>query len=193
MNQAPQTLPRKLEAPISRRAFLGIAAGAMLAVLGLGGLTGCASVRTGHDAGKALSSRQKPTSGLDEKWTNHYDGGTWPPYEPPLKPIYFDYDKSVIRPDQLETLVNNIKYIKDNEYFTVAIVGHCDERGSTEYNMALGYKRAESLKAYLVAHGIPAKRIKALSVGKERPADPRHCEEAWAKNRRALFLQIVTP
>ena len=101
--------------------------------------------------------------------------------------IYFDFDKSNLKPLACEVLENKANWLKNNSEFSIRIEGHCDERGTHEYNLALGDRRAYSAKKYLVALGISAERISTLSFGEERPADPGHGEEAWTKNRRCEF------
>lgn len=105
-----------------------------------------------------------------------------------LKDIYFDFDKSSIRPDARETLKANADYILKNKAAGIVVEGHCDERGTAEYNMALGQKRAQEAKKYLVNLGVKGSSIKTVSYGKERPIDPGHDEDAWAKNRRDHFV-----
>ncbi len=102
--------------------------------------------------------------------------------------IYFDYDKSNIRPDQMERLEKDLKYLKDHPEVKVQIEGNCDERGTTEYNLALGERRAKTVLEYLTKNGIAADRLRVLSKGEENPADPGHTEEAWGKNRRDEFM-----
>ncbi|MGA2518268.1 MAG: peptidoglycan-associated lipoprotein Pal [Thermodesulfobacteriota bacterium] len=102
-----------------------------------------------------------------------------------LKDIHFDFDKYNIRPGDAEIVRENAALLKKYPKVKVQIEGHCDERGTTEYNLALGERRANSTKKYLISLGISATRISTISYGKERPLDPGHNEEAWAKNRRA--------
>jgi len=109
---------------------------------------------------------------------------------PELKDIFFDFDKYNIRPGDAEVLKNNLDWFKANPGKKVRIEGHCDERGTVEYNLVLGQKRADSTKNYLINLGVDGKLLETVSYGKERPFDPGHNEEAWAKNRRAHFLQI---
>ena len=108
-----------------------------------------------------------------------------------LRPIHFDFDKFDIRPDAARTLGDNAAQIKKYTQFRVRIEGHCDERGTVEYNLALGEKRARAARDYLVSLGTPANRMSIISFGKERPVDPGHTEEAWAKNRRAEFVFLA--
>lgn len=105
--------------------------------------------------------------------------------------INFDFDKSNIRPDAREILKTNADVFLNNSASTIVIGGYCDERGTAEYNMALGQKRAQEAKKYLVNLGIKESKMKTISYGEERPLDPGSNEEAWAKNRRAHF--VVTP
>ena len=111
--------------------------------------------------------------------------------ETAVKDIFFEFDKSNISPDAREILKANADFLLKNGNSKVVIEGHCDERGTAEYNMALGQRRAQETKKYLVNLGIKEPRIKTISYGEERPLDPGHNEDAWARNRRAHFA--VTP
>ncbi len=106
----------------------------------------------------------------------------------PLKDIFFDFDKSSIRTEMTKSLAENVRWLKANPTAAIIIEGHCDERGTVEYNQALGQRRAMSVKNYLVAAGIGARRMKVISYGKERPFAPGHDESAWKWNRRAHFV-----
>jgi peptidoglycan-associated lipoprotein len=101
--------------------------------------------------------------------------------------IHFDFDKSNIRPGDATILDQKIAILQANPMLRITITGNCDERGSDEYNLALGNRRALSAKEYLVNHGISADRIMTASNGEERPLDPAHNEAAWAQNRRDEF------
>jgi len=105
-----------------------------------------------------------------------------------IQNIYFDYDKSSIRPDAREILKANAEIFTKNNDAKIVVEGYCDERGTAEYNMALGERRAQEAKQYLVNLGINASRIETISYGEEKPLDTRSTEEAWAQNRRAQFL-----
>ncbi len=107
--------------------------------------------------------------------------------EASVKDIYFDFDKSNIRPDAREVLKANADYFLKNSAAAIIVEGHCDERGTAEYNMALGQRRAQEAKKYLVNLGVKGSAIKTISYGKERPVDQGRDEQAWAKNRRAHF------
>jgi peptidoglycan-associated lipoprotein len=102
--------------------------------------------------------------------------------------VLFDFDRADLKPEGRETLKKLADYMTANKSVTVVVEGHCDERGTVEYNLALGESRALSAMNYLVSLGVNKARIKTISYGKERPLDPGHNEEAWAKNRRAHFV-----
>ncbi len=101
--------------------------------------------------------------------------------------IHFDYDKAIIRAGDAAVLDQKVAILQANPGLRIRISGHCDERGSDEYNLALGNRRATSSKQYLVSHGIDASRIETASYGEERPIAPGHDETAWAQNRRDEF------
>jgi peptidoglycan-associated lipoprotein len=105
----------------------------------------------------------------------------------PLGTVYFDLDKSDLRDDALEVLRRNAEWLKAHAVYRVRIEGNCDERGTTEYNLALGDRRASSVKSYLVKAGIDAGRFETISYGEEHPVDMGHDDSAWQKNRRADF------
>jgi len=103
------------------------------------------------------------------------------------KMIHFDFDRSEIKPEYYPVVKAIADYMAADTAVTVTIEGNCDERGTREYNLALGERRAKAAKNALVAQGISPDRITTISYGEERPLDPRHNEEAWAKNRRGEF------
>jgi peptidoglycan-associated lipoprotein len=103
---------------------------------------------------------------------------------PALNPIYFDFDKAVIHTDDATALEAIGQYLLRHVDRVVTIAGHCDERGTVEYNIALGDRRAVAARDFLVRIGVDGTRIKTISYGEARPADPGHDEQAWAKNRR---------
>ncbi len=117
-----------------------------------------------------------------------------PPPEPPPAPevtfqeIFFDFDRSFVREDAKSALETNAQVLKDNATVTVRIEGNCDERGTVEYNLALGQRRAEAARQYLIDLGVEAARIQTISYGKERPRNPGHDEAAWQENRRDDFV-----
>jgi len=106
----------------------------------------------------------------------------------PLNPVYFELDSSDLSPSGQKALDANAALLKKYPTWAVTIEGHCDERGTAEYNLALGERRAIAARAYLVSLGIAADRLRTVSYGKEFPFDPGHDEGAWSKNRRAHFV-----
>jgi peptidoglycan-associated lipoprotein len=111
--------------------------------------------------------------------------------EVPLQMIHFDFDRYFIRDDAKPVLERNATWLKKWDSVQILIEGHCDERGTEEYNLALGEKRAKSTYDYLVSLGVSSDRIKTISYGKSQSLDPGHTEMAWAKNRRAQFTIIA--
>jgi len=107
---------------------------------------------------------------------------------PELRGVFFDFDKSTIRTDAARTLDTNIAWLKSNPAALILIEGHCDERGTNAYNLALGERRARATQDYLEARGVAAARITIISYGEERPACTARNEACWAQNRRAHFL-----
>jgi len=105
----------------------------------------------------------------------------------PLKDVFFDYDMSNVRDDQKAALNDNVGWLKVNTRAKLLVEGHCDERGTAEYNLGLGERRAKAVKDYLIAAGIAADRISTISYGKERPFVLGHDESAWKWNRRGHF------
>lgn len=105
-----------------------------------------------------------------------------------LKPIHFDFDKSDIRRDDAAILEASAKSLNANPNQIVLIEGHCDERGTNEYNLALGERRARASMNFLMAQGVAADRITVVSYGEERPLCSEQSETCWAQNRRAMFL-----
>jgi peptidoglycan-associated lipoprotein len=106
----------------------------------------------------------------------------------PLKPVFYELDSSDVSPTGQKVLDENAQLLKRYPAWAITIEGHCDERGTAEYNLALGERRAVAARAYLVAQGISADRLRIVSYGKEFPFDPGHDESAFAKNRRAHFV-----
>lgn len=104
-----------------------------------------------------------------------------------LDKIYFDFDSFVLSEQARKTLTDNAVYLQNNTAANLRIEGNCDERGSAEYNIALGEKRSKAAMKYLITLGIPEVRLTTISYGKEKPADPGHDKAAWSKNRRDDF------
>jgi len=118
--------------------------------------------------------------------------GATTPASGPLKEIYFDYDRYDLRADARATLKGNADWLKGNPSVRIEIEGHCDERGTNEYNLALGAKRAQAAKDYLVSLGITANRLSTISYGEEVPVCKEQNEECWQKNRRDRFVIVPT-
>jgi peptidoglycan-associated lipoprotein len=106
----------------------------------------------------------------------------------PLKAVFYDLDNADLSAEAQQALQANAELLKQNATWQITVEGHCDERGTAEYNLALGERRANTARDYLVSLGIPATRLKTVSYGKEFPFDPAHNETAWSKNRRAHFV-----
>jgi peptidoglycan-associated lipoprotein len=106
-----------------------------------------------------------------------------------VRDAYFDYDKADIRPDARQALSKTADFLKGHPQFKVTVEGHCDERGSTEYNLGLGQRRADAVKQYLVSLGVPADRLATVSFGKEKPFCQEHAEPCWQQNRRGHFVK----
>ncbi|MDY6849894.1 MAG: peptidoglycan-associated lipoprotein Pal [Thermodesulfobacteriota bacterium] len=107
-----------------------------------------------------------------------------------LQRIFFEFDQYTLSAEARRTLADNAEYLKENPQIKVLIEGHCDERGSDEYNLALGEKRAQAVKNYLVSLGVEPGRLSVISYGEELPLDPGRGEEAWSRNRRAEFKPV---
>jgi len=171
------------------RMFLVIAVGL---TVGIFGLNGCSSKKkVVIQPRQTVKEPEKPapqvkvTPKVEEK-VNEAEK----PRELRFTTIYFDFDKSDIRSDQRSGIIRNAQLLQDNKAAKIRIEGHCDERGTNEYNLALGQRRAEAAKTFLVDYGIDSSRISTISYGEERPVDSGHNENAWAKNRRTEFIAV---
>jgi len=107
-----------------------------------------------------------------------------------LQDAFYNYDESTLSPDAQAALTASANWLKKNTQYNLLIEGHCDERGTEQYNLALGDRRANSAKEYIAALGVDASRLRTVSYGEERPFDPGHDEAAWAKNRRAHLVIV---
>jgi len=107
-----------------------------------------------------------------------------------IKDAYFGYDEAALGADAQAALTDSANWLKRNSQFSLLIEGHCDERGTEQYNLALGDRRANQAKQFLMTLGVDAGRIRTVSYGEERPFDPGHDESAWAKNRRAHLVLV---
>jgi peptidoglycan-associated lipoprotein len=138
----------------------------------------------------ATPSPRVPTSSLETHQKGNLDGGT---VRGPLKDVHFDFDHYYLRPDARATLRTDADWLKANPSIRVEIEGHADEQGTNEYNLALGAKRADSVKRYLVDLGIAPGRFSTISYGEELPLCKEHNESCWEKNRRAHFATKTAP
>lgn len=102
--------------------------------------------------------------------------------------FYFDYDRAVINPDDLSALEMHATILRNNRDRSIVVEGHCDERGTREYNLALGERRSDAVRSFLTSAGVSPRQIENVSYGEERPEDPGHNESAWARNRRAVMI-----
>jgi len=127
---------------------------------------------------------QPPVGGLYPDPRNDPDGG----YDFENKDIYFEFDSSALSATAQGILKDKANFMNKYKSMSIVIEGHCDERGTNEYNLALGDRRAESAKSFLLKLGISASKIKTISYGEEKPVDMGHDEAAWEKNRRAHFV-----
>ena len=107
---------------------------------------------------------------------------------PLSRTFYFDYDKSVLKPADLGALEMHAQILRRNPDRSIVLEGHCDERGTREYNLALGERRADSVRSFLLSAGVSGGQIETVSYGEEQPADPGHNEAAWERNRRAVMI-----
>ena len=170
---------------------LGIA---LMATIMIGGLSGCKKnnapeVDTGStindNSNSSTTNETTTTAGLPEIDDATLFGATG------LEVIYFDYNSYSLRPDALASLKANAEKIKQNTTALIQIEGHCDERGTQEYNLTLGEKRALATREYLMSMGVSGDRMVTISYGEEDPQDAGHTEASWSKNRRSEFNKAL--
>ena len=168
---------------------------ALIVLFLVSGIIGCATTPPATQEGmveQADMSKQADAKGAAETAQDTMKSESMPSHVDmaAMKNIYFDFDKFTLTAESRATLTDNAKYLQAHSGIKVVIEGHCDERGSDEYNLALGESRALAAKNYLVSLGISANRLSVISYGEERPAVMGSNEEAWAKNRRAEFKAV---
>ena len=161
---------------------------ATLVVLVLGlSLTGCSKKKPDTSASQVTSTEAagtaEPLETLETEDSGIMEGRT----SGPMVPVYFEFDSSSIAGEQVQRIETDADFIKENPALKIRIEGNCDPRGTQEYNLALGERRAQAAAQYLVNLGIGADRLSTVSYGKERPLDPGTSEAAYAKNRRDEF------
>lgn len=156
---------------------------------------GCSSTTTREGEEGAGVAAVVEEGGTGATTAGAAEGGRWTgnPLDNPesllaTRKIYFDFDRSEIRPEFVDVLRTHARYLLDHPSTTVMIEGHCDERGSREYNIGLGERRANAVKRFFKAEGVDPAQINTISYGEERPEALGHNEAAWAKNRRAVLV-----
>jgi len=139
-----------------------------------------------YEEGMAKEESLDAQAAMDGKTHEILEGRT----SAPLLPVYFDFDKSNIKAEQRDRLEKNAVMLKQNQSYKIRIEGNCDERGTNEYNMALGERRAQNARKYLINLGIHKDRMHAISYGEEKPLLRGHDEYSWAQNRRDDFVIV---
>ena len=148
---------------------------------------GCSSMQSSEEATVGDATGAAGTAGArGSRWA----GGALDDPSSPLskRVVYFEYDSAEIVPESRDILRAHGGYLSSNRSTNITIEGHCDERGSREYNLALGERRAQTVKRQLEAEGVSGGQLSIISYGEERPADPGHSESAWAENRRGVLV-----
>jgi peptidoglycan-associated lipoprotein len=152
-------------------------------------LTSCASKPKKAEADSVnADSKSKVDNGKNVGLSLEVNGDSDSNKAGSLKTVYFDFNSAALSNDTKEALNNNVKFLKENPSVKIQVECHCDERGSVQFNLALGEKRAKGVKEYLAAQGIEGSRVTTVSLGKEKPVSFGHDEESWSKNRRANFV-----
>ena len=157
-------------------------------------IAGCSTTQVDENAGAPVESRGGATSGVAPVTAGGLDSRglprelTDPKSQLSQRSIYFDLDKYDVKPEYQDLVAAHAKYLVANRGFKVLIQGNTDERGSREYNLSLGQKRAEAVKRSLVLLGAKEDQVESVSLGEEKPKNPGHDEAAWAENRRADIL-----
>ncbi|MCK4303398.1 MAG: peptidoglycan-associated lipoprotein Pal [Candidatus Eisenbacteria sp.] len=155
----------------------------------VGGSMGCSKkTKSAQGMEPPVSAPEQPATPAADTPLDQTERPVTEPTRLELEDVFFDFDKSNLRSDAREALKLNAKALQDNPSFRILIEGHCDERGTREYNMALGDRRANTARDFIVRYGISASRIETISYGEERPFATGHDETEWALNRRAHFI-----
>lgn len=159
----------------------------LLAAALVAGLTGCAGEP--HREPPAQTPSQPPPAAPPKSVERPVYRGPWEDPSNPLyrRTIYFDYDSDEIKPEYIALMRNHAAYLGANTGTRVTLEGHTDERGTREYNLALGDQRAEAVRRFMAADGVIPEQMATLSYGEERPADPGRMESAWQRNRRVVI------
>lgn len=176
----------------ARATELPVSGGDSGAGLGTGGMGGTAGGGGGVTGSTPLEPPPAETAAVERAPERALPGGGLAGETTPgLKRIFFDFDQSAVTSTSRETLTRNAQYLREKPGARIRVEGHCDERGTTEYNLGLGDRRAKAAFQYLMDLGIDPNRMSPVSYGEEVPLDPGHNEEAWARNRRAEFVEIL--
>ena len=159
----------------------------LLAAVFVAGCSGAPKQQTEPVTSPVLSAPPTTTAPLES--TRPVYAGPWEDPGNPLyqRTIYFDYDTAEIKPEYLPVLRTHARYLGTNAGVKATLEGNTDERGTREYNLALGDQRAESVRRLMIADGVPPNQLSTLSYGEERPANPGHSEQAWRLNRRVVI------
>jgi peptidoglycan-associated lipoprotein len=155
-------------------------------VLAVSSLTGCKSLKKNPAGVYGSGGLYGDGMGGGLAMGDRFTGGT--EHSGMFAPVYFDYDSSQVSVSERPKVEAVSQHLKQNNSVSVIVEGNCDERGSNEYNLALGERRAQAVRDYLASLGISADRIQTKSYGEENPANPEHDEAAWAANRRSEFV-----
>lgn len=157
------------------------------------GMSGSRTPDIGSGSGLANSSETRSLEGIPANTPGSHDGWLQNANALQADIVYFQYDSAVVKPDEKSKLSAVADYLKSSGTDALKIEGFCDERGTEEYNRALGERRALALREELASLGIDPSRVDTASLGKDRPADPSHNETAWSKNRRGEFIVLSPP
>ncbi len=149
------------------------------------GCRGCLKGKLGNLFGRNSADS---VNGIDSSALPEPIRGQTPSEIPEMGRIFFEYDSATLLEPAKEQMRQNAAWMNGNTSVQIQIEGHCDERGTADYNMALGQRRADAARGYLISQGVDPGRLHTISYGAERPDDPAHNETAWARNRRVQFL-----
>ncbi len=162
----------------------------LMVILIAGTFTACSSTKknTGSLGANGQNQAQNESSARTGNEAVELNGDSDSKKAGGLVTVYFDYNSASLRQDTVDALQNNISFLKANPSVKVQVEGHCDERGSVQFNLALGEKRAKAVKEYLTSNGVEGSRVSIISLGKERPVAFGHDDGAWSQNRRGNFV-----
>jgi peptidoglycan-associated lipoprotein len=175
---------------LAKHCFCSVVLSTVLALAGCSSTTAKSELPSPAPATPPAESKTEPAPVPSTSSLEAFQRGesTATPASSPLKEVYFDFDRYDLRADARETLKANGDWLRANPSVVVEIEGHCDERGTNDYNMALGAKRAQAAMDYLKTLGVATNRLSTISFGEELPVCKEHTEECWAKNRRDRFI-----